>query len=159
LIFNSNNNPEQSTTGLDGRFVQSQLLIACLLKMKSSRTDKNEFILQCRENYKGNDKVLKLINEFEKEYASEYSLWWYTREAFLYRILNKALRIQNIDLLFLFRFYIQDVEQELHRSRYLLPIRVYRGQLMSCEELNVLKDSKDKFISMNSFLSTTFNLK
>ncbi len=157
MIFNSNNNHEQSTTGLDGRFVQSQLLIACLLRMKTSRTDKKEFVLQCREFYKGNDKVLKLVNEFEEEYASEYSLWWYTRETFLYRILNKALRIQNIDLLFLVRFYIRDVEQQLHQRRYLLPIRVYRGQLMSYEELNILKDSKDKLISMSSFLSTTFN--
>ena len=73
------------------------------------------------------------------------ALWWYTRESFIYRILNKALRIQNIDLLFLFRFYIRDIEQQLHKNRYQSSVRVYRGQLMSHEELEFIK----KFIKIN----------
>ncbi len=157
LVFNSDKSDEKSTTEMDGRFVQSQLLIACLLKMETTRTDKVEFVSQCRQIYKGNNKELKIIDEFEKDYAPEFSLWWYTRESFLYRSLNKALRIQNIDLLFVFGFLIRDLEQELRQHRYLSPTRVYRGQLMSIEELNVLKDSKDKLISTTSFLSTSFN--
>ncbi|CAF2944381.1 unnamed protein product [Rotaria sp. Silwood2] len=158
-ICNSNKNSEKSTTELDGQFVQSQLLIACLLKMKTTSTDKNEFISECRKTYKDNKAQLIYIDEFEREYEPEYALWWYTRETFLYRLLNKALRAQNIDLLYLFGFFIRDLEQELQNRRYMSPIHVYRGQLMSTEELNLLKDSKDKLISVNSFLSTTFSLK
>ncbi|CAF4419625.1 unnamed protein product, partial [Adineta steineri] len=87
----------------------------------------------------------------------EYSLWWYSRETFIYRLLNKALRIQNIDFLFLFRFFIRDIEQQLYENQYLSPIRVYRGQLMSSDELNILKKSQNKLISINSFLSTSCN--
>ncbi|CAF1122140.1 unnamed protein product [Adineta steineri] len=156
-IFDQNNDYEQSTTGLDGRFLQTQLLIACLVKMKTTPRDKNEFLLQCREIYKDNPKQLKIIDEFEQDYADEYSLWWYSRETFIYRLLNKALRIQNIDFLFLFRFFIRDIEQQLYENQYLLPIRVYRGQLMSSDELNILKKSQNKLISINSFLSTSCN--
>ncbi|CAF1687064.1 unnamed protein product, partial [Adineta ricciae] len=38
-----------------------------------------------------------------------------------------------------------------------IPIRVYRGQLLSKQELDVLKTSKGQLISMNSFLSTTLD--
>ncbi|CAF4736146.1 unnamed protein product [Rotaria socialis] len=134
-IFNSNNNHEQSTTEIDGQFVQSQLLITSLLKMKTTSTDKDEFICKCRELYKDDKTQLHFVDEFERDYSSDFSLWWYTRETFLYRLLNKALRVQDTDLLF------------------------YSAQLMSIEELNLLRDSKNKLISMNSFLSTTRNLK
>ncbi|CAF4971693.1 unnamed protein product [Rotaria sp. Silwood1] len=155
FTFGSNNNQEESTTGLDGRFLQSQLLLTCLLNMETTETDKNEFISECREIYKTNLEQLKIVDDFGKNYAPEHSLWWYTRSAFVYRLLNKALRIQNIDLLFLLRFYIRDIEKQLSNRRYKSCIRVYRGQFMSKEELNVLKDSIGKLISVNSFLSTS----
>ena len=155
LIYNSNVIDEQSTTGLDGRFVQSQLLISCLLKMKTIRSDRHEFICRCREFYKENKKQLEAIDEFEKDYVPQHCLWWYSIDSFLYRILNKALRVQNIDLLFLLRFFIRDIEKQLHRQRCLEPIHVYRGQLMSKWELNALQNSINKLISVNSFLSTS----
>jgi tetratricopeptide (TPR) repeat protein len=72
-------------------------------------------------------------------------------------MLNKALRVQNIDILFLFRFFIRDIHQELERNQCQSPIRVYRGQSLSSDELNNLRKSVGEFISMNSFFSTTTN--
>ena len=54
-----------------------------------------------------------MIDEFEEEYSEEYALWWYTRDTFLFRELNKALRFQNIDWLFQFRFFIHDMHKLL----------------------------------------------
>ena len=156
-IFNSNNRDEQSTTELDGRFVQSQLLISCLLKMETTSTDKKEFISVCREHYKQIETDLKLIDEFEQTYEPEYSLWWYTRESFLYRLLNRALRFQNIDMLFLFRFFLRDLQEQLYQRRYPSSVRVYRGQLISIKELDTLKDSRNKLISVNTFFSVTLS--
>jgi len=68
-------------------------------------------------------------------------------------MLTKALRIQNIDLLFLFRNVIYDIQCQLEEKKYLSSICVYRGQLMSKVELETLKDSLKEFISINSFLS------
>jgi tetratricopeptide (TPR) repeat protein len=125
--------------------------------MKSTLTDKNELINFCRIIYKNNFNELNIIKEFEENYLPNQALWWYTRESFLYRLLNKALRIKNIDLLFLFRFFIRDLENELKKSQCLSSIRVYRGQLMSIDELNQLQNSIGEYISINSFFSTSLN--
>ncbi|CAF1101344.1 unnamed protein product, partial [Rotaria sordida] len=100
---------------------------------------------------------LNLVKEFEKNYSSNQALWWYTRDSFIYRLLNKALRIQNIDLLFLFRFFICDIEKQLKLSQCSSSIHVYRGQLISIDELNQLKMSLGEYISINSFFSTSLN--
>jgi len=156
-IYNTNIHNEQTTSGLDGKFIHSQLLIDCLLRMPPTSTDKNEFISLCLKEYNENKQELQIINEFKENYSSNKSIWWYTRETFVYRLLNKSLRIQNIDLLFGLRFLIRDIEDELKKYRCTTPIRLYRGQLISNDELNILKQSQGKLISMNSFLSTTLN--
>ncbi len=156
-IFSASNDPDQSTTGLNGHFVHSLLLIDVLIRMKSIENDKKQLITLCKKEYENNNKELILLREFEKEYKSENALWWYTRESFLYRMLNKALRIQNIDLLFLFRFVIADIYQQLKQNQYESSVRVYRGQIMSKDELNVLRQSIGNLISINSFFSTSIN--
>ncbi|CAM4852394.1 unnamed protein product, partial [Rotaria magnacalcarata] len=84
---------------------------------------------------------------------SNQAVWWYTRDSFVYRLLNKALRVQNIDLLFLFRFFIRDIEVQLKQYQCSSLVRVYRGQLMSTDELDQLKMSLGEYISVNSFFS------
>ncbi|CAF1445372.1 unnamed protein product [Rotaria magnacalcarata] len=49
------------------------------------------------------------------------------------------------------------MEDQLKVCQHSLPVRLYRGQLMTLEELQLLKKSENQFISMNSFLSTTMN--
>jgi len=148
---------DKSTAELDGHFVHSQLLIDCLQRMKSGPKEIEEFVrfFQDHKDFKDNKGHLKLLEEFQNEYSSEKSLWWYTKDSFVYRMLNKALRVQNIDILFLFRFFIRDLAQELKANQWLSPGSVYRGQSLSKDELKRLKQSIGKFISINSFLSTT----
>jgi tetratricopeptide (TPR) repeat protein len=156
-ISQLNNFIDKSTNELNGEFLHSQLLIDCLLRMKSNLTDKNELINLCRKIYENYPNELNIIKEFEENYLPNQALWWYTRESFLYRLLNKALRIQNIDLLYLFRFFIRDIENQLKKYQCSSSIRVYRGQLMSIDELNQLQNSLGEYISINSFFSTTLN--
>ncbi len=147
----------QSTTELSGQFLHSELLIDCLIKMKSNVNDKNELISLCKQRYDGNPYELNIVEEFEREYSSDRALWWYTRGTFVYELLNKALRVQNIHLLFLFRFVIRDIEQQLGNNKCESPVRVYRAQLMSKEEVQILKDSLGEFISISSFFSTSLD--
>ena len=73
-------------------------------------------------------------------------------------MLNKALRVENIDILILFRFFIRDIHQQLAQLQNIQSsesIRVYRGQLMSNDEVAVLKNSIGELVGMNSFLSTS----
>ena len=156
-IYNTNFKTDQSTTHLDGRFVHSQLFIDCLLRMKNSKKEKDDFISYCLNQYHSNQQDLKIIQEFQDTYSSEKSIWWYTRDTFLYQILNQSLRRQNIDLLFGLRFFIRDIEQQLQKYNCHEQIRLYRGQFISNEELNILQQSIGNLISINSFFSTSID--
>jgi tetratricopeptide (TPR) repeat protein len=151
------NSTDHSTTTLNGHFVHSLLLIDVLLRMESKQIDKQDLIALCKHACKGNRHQLTIVDAFEKKYSSDKALWWYTQESFLYNILNKALRTQDIDVMYLFHFMIRDIHQQLKKNQCQLPVQVYRGQLMSKEEIDNLRHSVNNFISINSFFSTSMN--
>ena len=122
--------------------------------MESVESDKQELISLFKKTYQ-DDEDKNVIDEFENDYSSDNALWWYTRDSFLYKMLNKALRIQDIGTLFLFRFFIRDIYEQLKENQCSLPVRVYRGQILSIDEVNNLQKSIDDFISINSFFSTS----
>ena len=104
---------EKPIRGLNnGQLLYSQLLIDCLVRMESMSTDKNELISFCRKDCRNNKTESAIIDQFEQNYCPCQSIWWYTRNTFLYRVLNDALRNHNIDVLFLFRFFIRDIAQQ-----------------------------------------------
>ncbi|CAF1465486.1 unnamed protein product, partial [Didymodactylos carnosus] len=160
-VFNRAENKEESSSGLNSSFLYFQLLIDILLRIKYSPKSQQELIDLCKQQYKGIAAELDNLREFEQTYSSDRALYWYTRESFLYRLLNRALRTQNIDLLFTFGFVIKDVHEQLkqlQQSTDTDPIlEVYRGQVMKTKELERIKESIGEFISMNSFLSTSRN--
>jgi len=119
--------------------------------------DMTNLISLCRHQYKGNKYQLNILREFQQNYSSNNAIWWFTRNKFISQILNKALKTQNLDLIFLFRFFIHDIEQQLRENQCLTPIKVYRYQLMSNKDLQLLKDSIGQFISINNFLLTNMN--
>ncbi|CAF0716457.1 unnamed protein product [Adineta steineri] len=139
------------------QFIRSHLLIDCLLRIKENSTDIENFITLCEEEYKDNKAELDQIHEFQQNYSSNRALRWYTKQIFLFRMLNKALRIQNLDVLFLFRFFIDDIQQQLIKNQYSQQIQLYRVQLISNNELEILKKATGGFIMTNTFLSTTLN--
>jgi tetratricopeptide (TPR) repeat protein len=125
--------------------------------MKSNINDRNELISISKQIYNKNRAELDIIREFEQTYSPGWAIWWYTRDSFLSRLLNKALRTQNIDVLFLFQFFIADIRQQLESLRRRTAIKAYRSQLMSNCELNKLRSSIGQFISINSFFSATMD--
>ncbi len=154
-MFSTNDNNDKSTKGINGEFIYFQLLIDCIIRMRSNEIDKNELINLCKNEYQDNNIELKKIIEFEKNYSPDKALWWYTRDTFFYKILNKALRTQNIHILFLFRSFIVDIRRQLYENQSRRLFYVYRSQLMSIDELDDLKQYIGQFISINSFFSTS----
>ncbi|CAF3727623.1 unnamed protein product [Rotaria sp. Silwood1] len=65
--------------------------------MPDKSTSKIEMINECRLCYE--------IKDFEQNYSVDEAISWYTRDSFLFRTLNKALRTENIDIVFKFRFF------------------------------------------------------
>ncbi len=101
----------------------------------------------------------KKISEFDQYYQSTNAIFWYTRNYFLFRLLNQAFRTEDIDNIFKFRFFIVDLYQQLlnlHSSqRFPSKLTVYRGQSIGLTELEHLKENIGQLISINTFLSTT----
>jgi tetratricopeptide (TPR) repeat protein len=88
-------------------------------------------------------------------------IWWYSRDSFIYSMLNRALRTQDIEVILKMGFFIQELHkhiQQLHseidKSK---PLTVYRGQGMLPEDFQRLQSSKGGLLSFNNFLSTTTN--
>jgi tetratricopeptide (TPR) repeat protein len=142
-----------------------QLFIEVLLRMHHKSTDRKELIDICKKNYKGNKQEMSIIEDFEKNYKANNAIWWYTREACFYRMMNKALRVQDYDILFALRFFITDIAKQLknEHEKFIRTstsrevIRVYRGQAIGIDEFELMKKSVGEFLSMNSFLSTSRN--
>ncbi|CAF3740449.1 unnamed protein product [Rotaria sp. Silwood1] len=131
-----------------------------------ARTNKEKFVEECRILYKDNSAVLQAIEEFANTYTPKEAIRWYTRDGFVYKVLNKALREQNRKAIQLLHFFIYDLDRQL-KSEFRATkqdwlkadtVRLYRGQLMSLEELQQLQKNKGEELFLNSFLSTTTDL-
>ena len=116
----------------------------------------------CRNYYQGNARELQLIDEFEKSYSSKECIRWYTRETFVYKMVNKALRTEDVQQLHTFRFFINDLSSTLAREYKKLQesddeiiTTVYRGGRLTMIELEQFRSNEGKLISINSYLSTS----
>ncbi|CAF0765907.1 unnamed protein product [Rotaria sordida] len=144
-----------STAKLDESSIYFQILIDILLRIRSNSEDINQLLSLCKKEYRGNKNHLAILREFQHNYSANTAVQWYTHRPFLQKILNKAFQLENIDILYLFRPVIRDICIQLRHNQYPSSIRLYKGQLMSKNQLNNLKKFTGKLISINSFLLTT----
>ncbi|CAF1556652.1 unnamed protein product [Adineta steineri] len=98
-----------------------------------------------------------------KNYQSKQAIWWYTKEIFLYPMLNRALRLTEIDIILKIAFFIKDLHQELEqlhskefpRTSSNKPFTVYRGQCVSEVDMEKIRETKGGLIAFTNFLSTS----
>ena len=146
----------------EAEFMYAMFLRDILIKYKSTEV---EMIKCCREKCAGVESDLNIIDEIEEWYDATNAVFLYTRDSFLYRLLNKALREQDVDVLIPLRLIIKDLQAQLQqlyikrlqKTAAKPPINtVYRGQRMKSEEFNKkIRNNEDGFFSVNGFLSTT----
>ncbi|CAF1365570.1 unnamed protein product [Rotaria sordida] len=151
--FSSNQTNKQ-----EAAFMYMQLLKDIFIEMKDD--SKSEMILFCRQQYADNYYALQFINDFEQNYESHQAINWYTRESFLYKILNKALRTQDIEVLYKIRIFIRNLHFHLlecfHEQKNNSTTRLlYRGQRMSNSEFRKIQNNKGGLLSISNFFSTT----
>ena len=123
--------------------------------MKPSKTAKIDLISFCKNVARKNTSQLKVLDEFQRTYTSDKAIWWYIRESFIFKILNTVLRMQIIDTIFLFQFFIHDLHQQITQCQCQSPIKVYRSQHKQADEINRLIESVGTLLIFNSFFSTT----
>jgi tetratricopeptide (TPR) repeat protein len=138
-------------------FLDKDDIISILLKINYSLIDRRQFLNICLKEYEGNSNEIENLEDFEHLYLSSNALKYFFKETFLYRLLIKSLQIFNIDMLFLLRFFLQDIEQQL-KSCPTISIPVYRGQLMTNNQIEFLQNSiKKNFLRFNSFIIAKTN--
>jgi len=123
--------PSQSINTLDAMFMYCELLKETFLEMNHSEQAKRALIDFCKREYADNKIALDIIDEFDQHYEKHSPTWWYTRDCFVYRMLNKALRTFDIEVINKFGFFIKDLHHQLQDLRHTLPARnftLYRGQ-------------------------------
>lgn len=134
-----------------------------ILQLPHNDQAKQEMIDKLKEHYRNNNKQLKWIDKFSREYQSNDAIRWYTGEPFIYKQLNRALRTEDIELLYLFRYFISDLSKQLLqefqdiRHSFSSIIYFYRGTILSKEEVEKLKMNVGRLISTNGYLSTSLS--
>ena len=110
---------------------------------------KRSMIEHCYHYYRHNPSQLKNIAEFEATYTSSNAIRWYTSDTFVYKLINKALRTEDMEVLHTFRFFIIDLCRNLAEKykemldlEFPLPSIVYRGTQMNRAEIEILAANK-----------------
>ncbi|CAF2713578.1 unnamed protein product [Rotaria sp. Silwood2] len=149
----------------DPSFMYTQLLKEILLKEYQNDLEEEaqcQMINFWRTSNMNNETELQIANEFDQEFIAEYSVFWYTRECFLYKMLNKALWIPAPDILYKLRYFLRHLNQLIQTMAAQQwssqkPITVFRGQGMPTDEFNKLKNDIGGLLSFRSFLSTSLD--
>ncbi|CAF1306039.1 unnamed protein product [Rotaria magnacalcarata] len=139
----------------DSNKKDEDLLFNCLINIKVNLNDKNELITLLENNYRNNPTELLLIKEFHEEYLSSKSIWWLTRYCFISKIINKLIINKSFKMLFLMRFFFQDIYKEIQLNKSIdKSFRLYKSQLITKKQLESLKNSIGDEILINNFLFT-----
>jgi hypothetical protein len=145
--------------------MHTQILKEIILTIDFKQDHINDFLTYCREQFVDNPIELKNVDKIEKEYRDHQPIWWYTYQCFLYSMLNRALRVMEVDLIVKMGFLVRDFHNhivELHAEQYveqnhLDVLTVYRGQGLSQTDFEQLMKSHGGLLAFNNFLSTSKN--
>ncbi len=147
---------------LEPSFMYTQIFKEILLEMEHDKKSMGDLVAHCRGLYENNEAELTIISEFKNDYQPESAIWWYSRECFLYQMLNRALRTLEGDTIIKMGFFIRDLHQQItdfyQKQIGNYPEKsfiVYRGQGLSNTDFEKLKKTKRGLMSFNSFLSTS----
>jgi tetratricopeptide (TPR) repeat protein len=144
-------------------FFLFQALSVVLTKMKHDPDQSFADMCEaCRLHYMADLAERQKIDDFAKAYNPTDAVWYYTKDSFLFRSVGKAFRSEDFEDIFKFRHYIYDLHWELDKlgkpsQTEADTLRLYRGKKLCIPVLQQLKDNKGALLSMNGFLSTTYN--
>ncbi|CAF1285147.1 unnamed protein product [Rotaria sordida] len=108
LTFSTFNHDKQKSTrnvSKDfGSFTWFQLLIDVLRKIPQTDRSKQDMLDTCREYCALNQIEMRKIKQFELTYDANQAIEWYTHNSFVYRLVNKGLRTEDVEIIYTFRF-------------------------------------------------------
>ncbi|CAF3809044.1 unnamed protein product [Rotaria sordida] len=153
-----------SFRGIDASFMYTQLIKEALLEIDDDDASDKKSIKDLAEYCRlQNDIATDEIEKFEREYHQHTPIWWYTAPFFIYTMLNRALRLLDVDIILKMGFFIRHLHRHIKqlyheqqsKMRTAAVLTVYRGQGLSIQDFEKMKQSKGGFMSFNNFLSTS----
>jgi tetratricopeptide (TPR) repeat protein len=165
VVTNAGDASSKTFDRLDPSYMYTQILKEILSTIKFGKKHFKEFIKSCHDVFTDNEEQLVNVKRLEREYRDKTPIWWYTCSSFLYPMLNKALRLMDVDVIIQMGFFIGDLDQhikQLHAVQFSghatdEKFTVYRGQGLSKEDFVKMTKTKGGLISFNNFLSTSKN--
>ena len=162
-IMSLNDASNRDLNKLGQSFMYTRLLKEILLELKHDDDARKKLADFYRIQYSGNYLHLPKIDEFERDYHLHSPIWWYTRESSTYKMLNRALRNQDIEILIKMGLFLRDIHHQIEQlqveaSNRRVPFVVYRGYGMLNSEFEKLTKSKGELLSFTSFLPTSTDL-
>jgi len=143
-----------------GAYSSYLLFIETLKQMPQTKQARDIMLNKCKDYHRKNEKQISNINLFERTYNPNEAIRWYAKETFLYRLVNRAFRTEDVELWYIFRSYIIDLCRQLenvHKEQNIqVPLKLYRGQsFMPIKEFEYLQSNIGCLISTNGFFSTS----
>ncbi|UJR06595.1 hypothetical protein I4U23_010879 [Adineta vaga] len=163
MLFSMNTTAMKNINADCAAYQWNQILLDALRHLPKNNKSRQDILTICKTQYKDDPCEFKKIEQFEKTYQPQSAIWWYSQDCFLYKLINKALQTEDIDILFKFRFFIIDLYDQLSdlhnksKTENSNILTVYRGQQITPNELENLQNNINNIISLKSFLSTTTN--
>jgi tetratricopeptide (TPR) repeat protein len=156
---------KESLDTLDSSFMYTQILKEILLTIDFEQSHINDFLTYCREQLVDNTIELRNVDKLQKEYRTHQPIWWYTYDSFLYSMLNRSLRLMEVDLIIKMGFFVRDLHNHivaLHAEQYdghdhSNSFTVYRAQGLSSTDFEQLMNTQGGLLAFNNFLSTSQN--
>ena len=150
---------------LDPSFMYTQILKEILLTIKFEPNILQNILIIVVTSLPKMKVNWKRSKNFKLKYRDETPIWWYTYEGFLYPMLNRSLRVMDVDIIIKMGFFIGDLHrhiEQLHKKQFngqnsVTSFTVYRGQGMSEEGIRADEKNIGGLISFNNFLSTSIN--
>lgn len=141
-----------------GNFLWFKLFVEVLINMKDNDRAHHDLVEILRVNYPQSN----FVADFEQNYTCDNVIEWFARnDSCLLKELNRALRQQHLDHLFIFRYLINDIYQQLKIEHDKVAkanekiIALYRSQLISQFEIDQLfQANTGELIAINSFMLT-----
>ncbi|CAF3396460.1 unnamed protein product [Rotaria sp. Silwood1] len=129
------------------------------------RQAKEEMISYFRIKYNKDKRILKPIDEFEKESLQDNAknaIWWYSHNTIMFRSMNEALVSGHISTIYSYRYIIKllcrqlkTLHKEYKKSISNNRLHLYRGQRLKLSLILLISNHINDLISLNSFVSTT----
>ena len=142
---------------LDSTFMYTRLFKSVQLETKYDDRDVKELIRYYRSMVTSVPNGNQAIDEFQDEYDPSHAIRWYSRNCFIGLMLDRAIRLLDVETMVNMGFFIQDVHRQLdalHKMQHFTqPFTVYRGQRMAAADFDKLKQTQGGLLSFNSFVT------